>query len=73
MRCRSLCGGALALVSLAGCRSDRAMPAVAVAAPAAPEHAAASSPTVVSFTSLIFSPRPAVECTLQSSTSRSRK
>ena len=48
MRCRSLCGGALALVSLAGCRSDRAVPALAAAAP--PESSAASSPNVVSFT-----------------------
>jgi hypothetical protein len=50
MRCRSLCGGALALVSLAGCRSDRALPAVAAAAPAAPERAAATSPNVITFT-----------------------
>ncbi|MFL5518446.1 MAG: hypothetical protein ACJ8DJ_20005, partial [Gemmatimonadales bacterium] len=50
MRRRSLCGGALALVSLAGCRSDRAIPAAAAAAPPAPESPAPSSPNVVSFT-----------------------
>jgi hypothetical protein len=50
MRRRSLLGGALAFVSLAGCRSDRAMPAVAAAAPAAPESAATTSPNVITFT-----------------------
>jgi len=37
-------------VSLAGCRSDRALPAVAAAAPASPQRAAATSPNVITFT-----------------------
>jgi hypothetical protein len=44
MHRRSLCGGALALASLAGCRSDRAVPAAEAAAPAA------TAPNIVTFT-----------------------
>jgi hypothetical protein len=53
MHRRSLCGGALALASLAGCRSDRAVPAAAVEAvtPAAAAGPATTAPNVVTFTS----------------------
>jgi hypothetical protein len=55
MRRRSLGGGVLALVCLAGCRSDRALPAAAAAAPPATEEAAANSPNVVTFTATDYS------------------